>query len=91
MVTIMKIYRNHSYYDTLLIVEYYLIYMASSHGFCGFLANFIGSSFQNGLYSAMPYVGYLVMCLLASWLVDYLRSKGIRTVIARKCVQATGK
>ncbi|XP_064643137.1 sialin-like isoform X2 [Lineus longissimus] len=46
---------------------------------------------ENGLFSALPYIGMFFMANLVGELVDLVREKGVRTMVVRKVCQTAGK
>ena len=45
---------------------------------------------QNGIFSAVPYIGYLFAQLLSGQLADFLRRKSVPTVVVRKAFTTLG-
>lgn len=45
---------------------------------------------MNGIFSAIPYVAYLIIIVASGPLADFLRKKQVSTVIIRKLFTCTG-
>jgi len=47
--------------------------------------------FQDGLFSAIPYIVFWAFINISGLIADYMRAKGVRTTVVRKIMVSIGK